>query len=487
MAKTHETHWSILVILALAQFMVVLDVSIVNVALPAIQSAFHLSTTSLQWIITAYTLMFGGCLLLGGRAADLYGRRRVFMIGTILFATASLVDALAQTGSMLIISRGVQGLSGALMSPAALSIVLVTYREGHGRNRALAVWGAVASGGAAVGVLLGGIITQYLGWRWNFIINVPIGILVVLAAWHLVPRHDAEEGHKNGLDLPGAVFVTSALMLLVYGLVEAPTHGWTAHSTLGFLGGAAVLMVAFIVNELNAKHPLIPFTIFKIRNVVGADLTMLAVAGALFSVFFFCSLYLQTILGYSPVKTGLAFLAVPIAIAIVATNVPRVIQKIGFKPLLVVGPLVTASGLFLLAHVPVHGSYLHHVLPGLILMGLGMGATFVSAIIAATGGVPPQQSGLASGLLNTSQQVGGSLGLAVLSGVAASVTTRYLTTHFATGPGASLVKATAAVQGYHAGFYTAMAFAIAASLIAFVVIKQPKRLADVSAPVIAAH
>lgn len=463
------SHWLILVLLALAQFMVVLDVSIVNVALPAIQRAFHMSQTNLQWIVTAYTLAFGGFLLLGGRAADLFGRRRLFIAGTIVFGLASLVDGLAQSGTMLIALRAVQGLAAAFMSPAALSIVLVTYREGHERNTALSVWGAVASGGAAAGVLLGGIITEYLGWRWNFFINVPVAILVAIAAFRLLPAHESEETH-NDLDLPGAISITAALMMLVYSIVKAPTVGWTAGSTLAFLGGTILLLAFFVWNELRVENPLVPFKIFRIRNVTGANLTMMPIVAGMFSTFFFISLYTQDVLGYSPVKTGLSFLVIPVCIAIVATNVPRVVKRIGFKPILMVAPLFTASALFWFSHVKVGGDYVHGLLPGFILMGIGMGATFVSVTIAATSGVPARESGLASGILNTSQQVGGALGLAILTGIAASTTTNYVK-HLTTQPN-QLTKATAEVHGFHTAFLVATCFMLAASLIATLVLKQ---------------
>lgn len=468
--KTHN-HWLILILLAFAQFMVVLDISIVNVMLPAVQRAFHMNATSLQWVITAYTLTFGGFLLLGGRVADLFGRRRVFLIGVMVFALASLADGLSQSGGMLIGLRLVQGLAGAFMSPAALSIVLVTYREGHERNLALSVWGAVASGGAAVGVLLGGIITQYFGWRWNFFINVPIGALVLFGALRAVPAHESEE-RSNDLDLLGAIAVTAGLVSLVYGLVKAPTVGWTAHTTLLSFGASAVLLIAFVLNERQVERPLMPFSIFKIRNVTGANLMQLANAAALFSTFFFSSLYLQDILGYSPVRTGLSFLVMPAVIAVAATNVPRLIRRMGYKPVLVIAPLFTAAGLFMLAHVPVHGHYVRDLLPGFAVMAFGLGSTFVSVTIAATSGVAGHLSGLASGLLNTAQQIGGSLGLAVLTGIAASSTIRFL--QHAHGSSAPATVAAATVHGFQSGFYIAMGFALLASLLAIVVIKQQK-------------
>jgi EmrB/QacA subfamily drug resistance transporter len=476
------SHWLILVLLAAAQFMVVLDVSIVNVMLPTVEKAFHLSVNNLQWIITAYTLTFGGFLLLGGRAADLFGRRKVFLAGTAMFALVSLLDGLSQSGGMLISLRALQGLAGAFMSPAALSIVLVTYREGHERNVALSVWGAVASGGAAVGLLLGGIITQYLGWRWNFFINVPVGLIVLFGTFRLVPKHESEETHNN-LDLPGAVLVTGGLMMLVYALVKAPTAGWTAHSTLTYFGISAVALIAFVINEQRVKHPLVPLSIFKIRNLSGADAIQLFTAAGLFSVFYFSTLYVQDILGYSPVRTGLSFLPIPFVIAITATNAPRLIKRIGFKPVLVFAPLFTATGLFLLAHVPVHGSYWSHMLPGMVVMAFGLGFTFVSILVTATSGVVGHLSGLASGLVNTAQQIGGSLGLAALSGIAASSTVRFL--HNAHSASRQTVAA-ATVHGFHDGYYVAACFSLTASVLAILVIRKIKLSAKAADTPIAA-
>ncbi|MDB5166662.1 MAG: EmrB/QacA subfamily drug resistance transporter [Candidatus Saccharibacteria bacterium] len=484
MTNKSRSHWLILVILALAQFMVVLDSSVVNVALPAIQHAFGITESSLQWIVTAYTLAFGGFLLLGGRAADLYGRKRIFLIGVTMFGISSLLAALAQNGSMLIVLRAVQGLSAAFMSPAALSIVLITYREGHERNAALAVWGAVASGGAAAGVLLGGVLTEYLNWRWNFFINIPVAIAVVVAAVKLLPAHEAEERH-NDLDLFGAISVTSATLLLVYALTEAPSHGWTSPSSLIYFAISAMLLVAFVVNEQRTRRPLIPLSIFKIRNLTGANLTVFPVIAAMFSTFFFGSLYIQQVLGYSAVKTGLSFLVVPLTIAITATNIPRVIKRYGYKPTLVAGPILIAVSLFLWAHIPVEGSYVRNLLPAFILLGVGAGMSFVSSTIAATSGVPARQSGLASGLLNTAQQVGGSLGLAILSGVAASHAASAARQAY-TIP-TDKIAAYATVQGFHAAFYVGMGFAIAAALVAFFVVKETKRDVNVDAVAPIAH
>lgn len=465
------SHWLILILLALAQFMVVLDVSIVNVALPSMQRAFAMSQTSLQWIITAYTLTFGGFLLLGGRAADLFGRRRVFLIGVTVFALASLADGLAHSGGQLIVFRAIQGLAGAFMSPAALSIVLVTYREGHERNVALSVWGAVASGGAAAGVLLGGIITQYLNWRWNFFVNVPVGFGVIITALRLLDKHDSEAGHTS-LDLPGAVLVTGGLMSLVYALVKAPADGWTGHAPLLFFGISFGALLLFVINEALAAHPLMPLGIFRIRNLSGADSLMLLLAAGLFSIFFFSTLYLQEILGYTPIKTGLSFLVTPFAIAITAANVPRLVKKVGYKPILMVAPLAVSAGLYWASFIPVNGTFWRNLAPGLITMGLGMGATFISVTIAATSGVPQHESGLASGLLNTSQQLGGAVGLAVLTGLAASSTKHYINNlHLQAAPSHAVLN-TAMVHGFHDGYLIASTFGIGASLLAAFVIRQ---------------
>jgi len=466
-------HWIILIVVALAQFMVILDVSIVNVALPSIQHAFHMTNETLQWIVTIYTLIFGGFLLLGGRAADLFGRRKMFLIGVALFSLASLVDGLAHSGSILIISRGLQGLSGAILSPAALSIILVTYKEGHERNVALSVWGAVASGGAAAGVLLGGIITQYFGWRWNFFVNVPIGIFVFYMATRLLPSHESTVDHSD-LDLFGAITATAGLITLVYALVKAPTLGWTSTTSITYFGISIILLLAFLYNESRVKHPLVPLGIFRIRNLSGANLLQLCMAAALFSVFFFTTIYLQEILGFSPIRTGLSFLIIPIIIGIAATNVPRIIQKVGYRPILIVAPLIVSAGLFWLSFIPVNGNYWTDVAPGLALLGLGMGMTFVSVTIAATSGVPKHEAGLASGILNTSQQIGGSIGLAVLTGIATSSTANYLKNQNLHMMPSQEMIAQSVVHGFQNGYLVASTFGVAASLIAVFVIHQAK-------------
>jgi len=475
----HSQRWILLGILALAQFMVVLDVSIMNVALPSVQRSLHLSLSNLQWIVTIYTLAFGGFLLLGGRAADLYGRRTVFVSGVFAFSAISLLVGLSQSDIQIIILRGFQGLSAAFMSPAALSIVLTTFREPAERTRALSVWGMVAAGGGAFGVLLGGILTQYLSWRWNFFINVPIGIFVGLLALRLAPPHEFEETTKS-LDLPGAVLITSGLILLVYTLSQASTWGWYSGQTLFFLGGVLALFIAFVVNEYYASHPLVPLSVFSIGNITPANMTQLPITAALFAMFFFISLYVQTVLGYTPVMSGLSFLPVPLIVAISAMLAPRALMRVGYRPILIVAPLLMAAGLFILSHVPVAGSYWSDVLPGMAIMAVGMGFSFVSLTVAATTGIPMHQSGLASGLLNTSQQIGGAVGLAILSSVAASKTAAMLAID-STSP---LAQVSATVAGFQSAFAVGVAFAFLASFFALVLIRDSSDHSSTSIPVV---
>jgi len=461
-----ENKWIILALLALAQFMVVLDVTIVNVALPSISRAFDFAPGGLQWVVTAYALTFGGFLLLGGRVADLYGRRKTFMTAVTLFAIASLACGFASSDTMLIITRALQGLAAAFMSPAALSIVISEFKEGKERNRAMGVWAAVAAGGAATGVLLGGVLTQYFNWRWNFFVNAPVGLFVVLVSARLLPHHVGEENQKIKLDLPGAISATAGLMVLVYGLSKAPVSGWNSGAVWGFLVLSAALLIYFIRNEQRAEQPLMPLRLFKIRNVLGGNLTALTIACSLFSMFFFLSLYVQTVLGYSPIKSGLAFLPVTFIIGLTSAVASSFVHKIGYKPPLVAGPIVLAAGLFVLSGMRVEGTYWHDVFPGLAICALGMGLSFVSMTLAATSGVPKHFSGLASGVLNTSQQVGGAVGLAILSAVAAST--------FRSDMAANVSQAAAQVHGYQKGLYVGVALAILASIVAILVIRNKK-------------
>lgn len=454
-------------LLALSQFMVILDIAIVNVALPSIAKDLDFAANNLQWVITAYTLTFGGFLLLGGRAADLFGRRKVFISSVALFSLMSLLGGLAQTDTQLIIARAAQGLAAAFMSPAALSIVLSEFKEGKDRNKAMGVWAAVAAGGAAAGVLLGGVLTQYLNWRWNFFVNVPVGIFVIFAALRLLPHHSGEENHKIKLDLPGATLATSGLITLVYGLSKAPRLGWDSTTVWGFIVGGIVLLLAFIWNERRVDQPLMPLKIFKIRNVLGGNLAFLVIACTMFSMFFFLTLYIQTVLGYSPVKTGLGFLPVTFIIGITSGIVSNLVGKIGYKPPMVAGPLVLAIGLFILSRIlKVGGDYWHNVFPGLAVSALGMGLTFVSGTLAATSGVPKHFSGLASGILNTSQQVGGAIGLAILSAVAFST----ISSSLANGA----TQAAAQVSGYQAGLRVGIGLALSAVVVVLLVVKNQK-------------
>lgn len=463
----------VLLIIAIAQFMVVLDTSIVNVALPSIFKALHFTSDSnLQWVVTAYTLTFGGFLLLGGRAADLYGRRRVFMGAVAAFSAISLLCGLAQSSLMIEITRAAQGLAAAFMSPAALSIIITTFKEGKERAKALSVWGAVAAGGAAAGVLLGGILTQYLDWRWNFFVNVPVGIAVLVAAYLYVPDSKADLDHKQ-LDLPGAITVTSGLILLVYAISQAPTRGWLSGETMAFFVASAALLAIFIFNESRSKHALMPLNIFKVGTVAGANITQVPITAAMFAMFFFISLYIQQVLGYSPVKTGLGFLPITFVIGLISSQMPHVIHRFGYKKPLVVAPLLMSGGLYYLSHLRVAGNYWVDVFPGLLIMAMGMGIMFISITIAATTAVPPRESGLASGILNTSQQLGGALGLAILSGVSTAGVTSYMKSHAAAAQ-SPLAAAGAQVHGFHNALLVGACFTLAASVSAALFIKHYK-------------
>lgn len=470
--KKHSTNkWALLALLVMAQFMVVLDVTVVNVALPSMARDLHFAANNLQWVITAYTITFGGFLLLGGRAADLFGRRKVFMIAVSAFILMSLLTGLAQSDTQVIIARAFQGLAGALMSPAALSIVLSEFKEGKERNKALGVWSGVSAGGAAAGMLLGGVLTQYLSWRWNFFVNVPVGLLVVLIAAHLLPHHIGEENKKVSLDLLGAVTATGGLMSLVYGLSKAPADGWHSGVVWGFMLSGIALLITFVLNERRARQPLMPLGIFKIRNVAGGNLTALAIACTLFSMFFFMTLYVQTVLGYSPVKSGLSFLPVTLVIATTSAIVSNVVGKIGYKPFLVAGPVVLSIGLYTIAHtMKGGGNYWHNVFPGLATVAFGMGLSFISMTLAATSGIPKNFSGLASGILNSAQQVGGAIGLAILSAVYAST----FKSELATNSSVNLAK----IHGYQSGLHVGVGLAIVAALVAFFVINNQKVKAD---------
>jgi EmrB/QacA subfamily drug resistance transporter len=421
-SKPHEVNpWLVLVLVCLAQFMVILDATIVNVALPSIQADLQFSATELQWVINSYTLVFGGFLLLGGRAADLVGRRALFIAGVIVFSAASLLNGLSTSSEMLVAARGLQGLGGALVSPAALSIITTTFAEGPERTKALGVWGAIAAGGGAFGLLLGGILTDALSWEWIFFVNVPVGIAAALLAWRFIPESRAEQ-RPDSFDLAGAVSVTAGLIVLVYAIVKAEEFGWGSAKTMGLAAAALALLAAFVFVERRSKAPLVRLGIFKVRSLLGANLVLLVVAGGLFANFFFSSIYVQSILGYTPLEAGLGFLPVTAGIVIGSGLSQLLVKKIGVRETTMLGMAIAAAGLFVLAQAEVDGTYAGTLLPGLIPMSIGMGLTFVPVTLIATTNVAAADAGLASGLFNTSQQIGGALGLAVLATLAADKT-----------------------------------------------------------------
>jgi EmrB/QacA subfamily drug resistance transporter len=438
--------WLVLVIACLAQFMVILDATIVNVALPSIQRGLHFSPASLQWVVNGYTLIFGGFLLLGGRAADLLGRKRLFMAGIALFSFASLVNGLAQSPGMLIAGRALQGLGGALVAPAALSIITTTFTSSEERTKALGVWSGIAAGGGAVGLLLGGVLTDLLSWQWIFIVNVPVGLVALAMTLRFVPESRASVEHRT-FDLAGAATVTAGLVVLVYAIVKAQSYGWGSLRTLAVAAVGVALLAAFGAIERRSPAPLVRLSIFRVRTLAVADVVMLLVASGMFSMFFFASLYVQEILGYSPLRAGLAFLPVTAGIGVGAAIAQQLIRRIGVRAVAVGGIALATVGMILLTGLPVHGSYAGNLLVGLMPMSIGMGLTFVPITLLGTGNIKDDDAGLASGLFNTAQQVGGALGLAVLATLAASRTSGLL--HAGSGNAARLA---ALVSGYHVAF-----------------------------------
>ena len=468
-----------LVLVCLAQLMVIIDISIVNVALPSIKNALNFSQADLQWVVNAYTLVFAGFLLLGGRAADLLGRRAVLIGGLGLFTVASLVCGLAPSSSTLVVARAVQGLGGAIIAPAALSILTVTFAEGPERNRALAVWGAVAGGGSAVGVILGGLLTQGPGWRWVFFVNVPVGILAAVLAPRLIPESRDEDPSRT-YDVLGAVSATAGLVLLVYALVNTNQYGWSSARTIGELIGAGALLVLFIAVEARfAKHPLVPLRIFRSRTLSGANVVALLLGLSIFAVFYFLTLYMQQVLGFSPLRTGFAYLPITIGFIVVAGVLSSLITRTGVKWPLAIGMLITGVSFLLLVRVPDHGSYALDILPAFIVLPIGAGMAFLSVTNAAVAGVEAEDAGLASALLNTSQQLGGALGLAILSTIATSRTNSVL----AANPRVGLPHAL--VEGFHSAFIVGVGFAVAGALLAALTIARGVGRADRPAEVVA--
>jgi EmrB/QacA subfamily drug resistance transporter len=461
---------SVLVLVAVAQFMVVLDATVVNVALPTIQRSVGFSEQSLSWVLNAYTLMFGGFLLLGGRLADTLGRRRLFMAGIAVFSGASLLCGISQSEGMLLVARGLQGLGGAMVSPAALSLILTTFAEGSERNRALSVWGAIAGAGGAVGLLLGGVIVQALSWRWVFFINVPIGATVIALAPRIVPESRSRPA-GGGYDAEGAVAITLGTMALVFTLIKAASWGWASARTLTGFAVATLLIGAFVVIERSHENPLVPLRIFSNRSLAASDATMLVVAAALFGVFFFCTLYMQQVLGYNALQTGVAYLPWTLTTISASTVASRVVDRFTPKPVLIGGLLLATAGFLLLTRISGSADYAGHVLPAMIVLGAGLGMSFVPITISATNGVAPADSGLASGLLNTTQQVGGSLGLAVLSTVSATRVTHAL------GAGSSV--AVALTHGFKGAFIVAAGLCAVGAVMALALLPaRPRRPED---------
>jgi EmrB/QacA subfamily drug resistance transporter len=454
-----------LILLAMTQFVVVIDASIVNVALPSMGTALDISQDNLSWVVNAYTLTFGGFLLLGGRLADYLGRRRIFISGMVIFSLASLLGGFAQSEAWLNGSRALQGLGAAMISPAALSIITTTFAEGAERNRALGVWGAVAGAGGAVGVLLGGILTEYLSWRWVLFVNVPIGAFLVWQAPIRLKESTSGEDDRN-FDIPGAVTVTAGLALLVYALVDAEGAGWTSTETLVRLAISGALLLAFIAIESRSRKPLMPFSIFKLRTLRGANVVGLLVGMSLFSMFFLITLYLQQVLGQSAIEAGLSYLPLSALIILSAGAGSQLVTKVGFKNTLIVGLLFVAAGLGWFTQISApDGSYVADVLGPSCLAAIGLGLSFVSVTIAAVTGTSPQQAGLASGLINTSQQIGGALGLAILASIANTATNDA----FASGETDPTVALT---QGFQDAFLVGTGFALVGAVVAAVLISS---------------
>jgi len=406
--------WLTFAVASVAQVMVVLDASIMNVALPSIQRGLHFSQADLQWVVNIYVLMFGGFLLLGGRAGDLFGRRRMFTIGLVFFSAASFAGGLAQSAGWLVVARGIQGLGGAIISPVALAIVSSSFAEGAERNRAIGIFGSLAGAGGAIGVLLGGVLTSDFGWQWVLFVNVPIGLLAAAAAPRFVPA-DRLPQHRGGFDLPGALTITAALISLVYGVVKAPQDGWGSATTVGFLAAAAVLILAFVVIELRSSSPLVRLGIFRTRNLTVADVAGMLSGAGMFAMFFFLSLYMQIVLRYTPLQTGIRYLPLALTIMVSAGITSQLVTRFGYKYVMTLGLVLAAGGLFLLTQIRVSGTFQQDVLPAMLIVAFGLGMTFVPLQIASVTGIEPAEIGLASGLVNAFLQIGGAVGLAVLS------------------------------------------------------------------------
>jgi EmrB/QacA subfamily drug resistance transporter len=457
--------WHALALVCVAFFMTILDVSIVNVALPSIKTSLDVSENTLQWVLIAYTITFGGFLLLGGRTADLLGRRRMFMIGVGLFAIASLFCGLANSIGVLIAARAVQGIGAAIVSPATLSIITTTFEEGSERNKALGIWGAMGGSGAAAGVLFGGILTQYAGWEWIFFVNVPVGVAVLLLS-RAVIRESRIPGLR-GFDAAGAVTITSSLALLVYAISKAPDVGWATGRTIGLLIASGVIFLAFLFIETRSTSPIVPFRIFRTKTVTGANVCGVFLGAVVFANFFLLTLYVQQVLGYTALRTGLTFLATAGTVVLVAGVSQALVTRIGPRPVMTVGLTLITGGMLWYTQIPTHGSFASALLPGYLLVGIGMAFAFIPMSIAALAGVEDHEAGLASGLINTSQQIGGALGVAIASTVAF--------THMGSLLQSGHSPADAQTSGFALGFWV-LAGVSAASVVACLALVRGREL-----------
>jgi EmrB/QacA subfamily drug resistance transporter len=472
-----DRRWSALALIVTAQFMVILDVAIVNVALPSIKSDLNFSQTNLQWVISAYAIMFGGALLLGGRLADLLGRRRLFISGLALFAVSSLLCGLAWSEGSLIGFRALQGLGGALLAPAALSLLMTRFAEGRERNLALGIYGAASGSGAAAGVLLGGLLTSYLSWSWIFFINVPVGVAAIILTPLLLQESRADVAHRH-FDFPGAASITAGLMLLVYAMTRATSDGWGAASTLELLAGAAGLVLAFVLIELRSPAPLLPLRIFRSRTLSAANAAMAIVGAVAFSEFFVLTLYLQDVLHYSAVMSGAAFAGFALAVVVLSNVAQVIVGRFGVRPTLTTGLLLSAVSVAWLTRLPVDGHYFWDLFPAFVLGGAGMGLSFVPVTIASLTGVERSDAGVASGLINTSRQIGGAIGIAAVSAVAASSTSRYVQAHSAV----TATSGAALDHGFQTALYTLTGLLLVGALIAVTVVRSAPALSREVAP-----
>jgi EmrB/QacA subfamily drug resistance transporter len=473
-----DSRWAALALIVTAQFMVILDVAIVNVALPSIKSDLDFSQANLQWVISAYAILFGGTLLLGGRLADLLGRRRLFIAGLALFSVSSLLCGLAWSEASLIGFRALQGLGGALMVPAALSLLITTFEEGRERNLALGIYAAASGSGAAAGVLLGGVLTSYLSWSWIFFINVPVGLAAIALTPLLLRESRAELTHRH-FDLPGATSVTAGLMLLVYATTRAATDGWGASSTLALFGGAAALMVTFVVIELRSRSPLLPLRIFRLRTLTASNAAMAIIGGVTFSEFFVLTLYLQNVLHYSAVESGVAFVAFALSVVVISNVAQAVVGRFGVRPTLTFGLLASAASIAWLTRLPVEGHYFWDLFPAFVLGGAGLGLSFVPTTIGGLAGVQRSDAGVASGLINTSRQIGGAIGIAAVSAIAATSTRNYADAHAAV----TASSPTALDHGFQTALYVLTGLLLSGAVIALTLVKPAAAPHAETAPV----